>query len=230
MENIDWDKKLETALSKYDFDSMKEAIKNGAKVDNDDLVIHKVINRDRVDLLEYFVFSPELKEHYQINYEYPIFGKYAPFAFAAMCDATECLKFMLEDERVYHIFKFSECVPTAFYYACEGGSIAASELLLSHPKTKDFCDPRRNDFKCVRASATYHRAEFVTHIIMNWDFELVKECMPAIEDGAKSEALKHRVKHLPEHPLAIYKKAFEARCLQEELTQHNAVAPKVRKI
>lgn len=111
-----WEKQLETAMSKYDFDLMQEAVKNGA--DPNHTILHRVINHDRVDLIEYFVFSSELSKHCSINYEYDYFGENAPFVYACGCGSVEIVKFMLRDERVSQHFDMIKNGYRGFVQAC----------------------------------------------------------------------------------------------------------------
>lgn len=211
MDKFDWNQQLKNAISKYDFEAMKKALKNGAEIDN--MILHRVINRDRVDLLEYFVFSTDLPNHCNIDYKYDFFGKNASFVYGCSCDAVECVKFMLKDPRVSHNFNIEDCVPPAFNWACTQGSIRVFDFLISDQETKVFCDFKKDNFSLIKSIEVRNREDFLHHLIETQDLEVVKEIMPKIVVFADS-----------------CNKVFEARKLYEGLNKENSSGIKSRKI
>lgn len=218
MDKAYWDKQLETACSKYNFDLMKEAVKNGAEPDN--IILHRVINHDRVDLVEYFCFSTELKKHCDINYEYSYFGDDAPMMYACSCGSVETFKFMLRDERVSHKFNISENAYKGFRIACTSYRLEMVKFLLEAPETKDFCNIQNNDFEIIKVLDKEDRwykidplKEIIEYLIMNLDLNIVQEMK------------KHIVKHKD-----MLKPIFDARELHEELNQNIRQANKIKKI
>jgi hypothetical protein len=205
---------LFNALSKYDFDGMVKAVKEGAEIDN--MILHRVINRDRVDLLEYFVFSPELPNHCNINYTYDQFGENAPFVYACLCNAIKCVKFMLRDPRVANVFDIKECAGRAFQYVCTQGATEVFEFLISAPETKEFCNMeelRKDNFKAIQKADFRRRWEFLNHLVETLDLDLVNEFIPKIIKAKRS-----------------CRKILTARNLDRELDNSNQGTGKPRKI
>jgi hypothetical protein len=174
-----WEKQLEMAMSKYDFDLMKEAVKNGAEPD--DTILHRVINRDRVDLIKYFCFSPELPKHCNINYKYDYFGDDAPFVYACSCGAVESVKFILRDERVSHQFNMNKNAYRGFGQACISYRPKMVDFLLKANETKEYCRIENNDFEIMKFFNREDRhykieplKEILEYLIMNLEFNVVQ--------------------------------------------------------
>jgi hypothetical protein len=213
-----WNKQLDTAISKYDFDLMKESMKNGAEPDN--MILHRVINHDKVDLVDYFCFSNELKAHCDIDYKFEYFGDNTPFIYACSCGAIRTLKFMLTDARVSHKFNMEKNAYRGFIQACVSYRLNTIDFLLNFSETKNFCKIQNNNFEIVQYFDKEERwykiepmKEVVEYFIMNLDFSVVQEMK------------KYIVKHKD-----LVKTAFDARELHESLNNDHNINNKNSKL
>lgn len=181
MENNNPNEMLSSALSKYDFELMKIALKAGADVDN--MILHRIINHDRLDLLEYFLFSSELRKHCEIDYKYDYFGDGAAFVYACGQGAVNVVDFILNDERVASKFNFRKISDRAITEVFNGGYYNVLEILMKHSETQDFCNKNKlNVKKLINIAESRKREEFIKDLIFNLeDNGLVEDIIEATE-------------------------------------------------
>lgn len=189
--------------------NLSEAVKNGAEPD--DMILHRAINHDRVDLIEYFCFSLELPKHCKINYTYELFGDDAQIFYACFSGAKKTIDFLLNDPRFSGLFNIEKNLNRAFYQACFQYQVEVIDLLLSKNQTKNLCKIDKEDFKIIKMLDKESRSykieplrECFEYLIMNLDIHLVKEM--------ESHIINHK---------EMAKPIFEARQLHEELNINN---------
>jgi hypothetical protein len=181
MENNNPNEMLSSAISKYDFELMKVALKSGANVDN--MILHRIINHDRLDLVEYFLFSSELQKHCEIDYKYDYFGDGAAFVYACGQGSINIVDFLLNDERVSSKFNFRKITDRAITEIFNGGYFNVLEMLMKHQKTQDFCNKDKlNVKKLINIAESRKREEFIKDLIFNLeDMSLVESVIEATE-------------------------------------------------
>lgn len=204
---------LDEAISKYNFNVMIECIDNGARIDH--TVLHRVINRDRVDLLDYLLFSPKLKENFPLHYNYDYFGDQPAFLYACTCGSSNTLSYLLNESKIESHFpplKFKQMTQKALNSACRIGSIKCVDLLLSHEKTKEFCSLNFDEFMVIKtlddriiANKPLHPA-LMEHLVLTQDIEIIKEMKPYV----------HNLKH-------VYDTSLAMRNLSDELNKKELI-------
>jgi ankyrin repeat protein len=203
-----WNKLLEEAISKYDFEAMKQALLNGAKIEN--MILHRVINKDRLDWLKYFLFSPELSEHCDINYEYFMFGEGASFKYACMMGSLKIVKYLATSEK----FNFKNIGKTSLIYACSRGDIETVDFLLNSKQTHKYCIIDIDNLDPVKEAALRNRAELIGFLILN------------IKDIKVVEKIVTEIKNCKEY----IDKAFNTRILRDSLIEKTTVIKKINKL
>ena len=204
-----WQKNLEEAISSYNFELMINALKYGASPDllsskheqttltkNENLILHRVINYDRADLLDYFLFSPELSKNLSIHYDYPLFGKQPAFPYACMCGALKCIKYLLDNPKICNFFDFPNLAQKSLYYAVESGKPTVVDYILNHPKTKDFCNLNFNNFEAIKNGENRYKIRkdytLIKHLILTQDISIAQEIVKITIMENASNVLKIR--------------------------------------
>jgi hypothetical protein len=206
MDTTYWNKQLEIALSIKNYELMKEAVKNGAKPINH--ILYYITHDDCIDLLQYFLFSPELRNHCIAGNDNTYYEHDNLFITSCSNGAINIIKFILRDPRLCNKFK-EKSYYKGFLNACSNANIKIVDFLLNCPQTKNVCQFEYNNFKIVK-EADIMTKRYPTknnlweYIIMNLEFSLVKQIVTHVIHNKK-----------------ICYPLFQARELREELTINN---------
>lgn len=205
-----WNEELASALSQYDFERMKVCVQNGAFPN--DMILHRAINHDRLDIYEYFLYSPEILNHCKINYECDIFGNIAPsFIYASSCGAKNIVKYMIENQHINN-FDLPKISQKALLYAGDGGSIEVANLLISHEKTAHYCDFSFEDLKIIKLAQNRARWDFIEYFLINCDIHLMEKIYTEISENQDRMPLYDKKNYKKE----AYK-IVQARILKEKI-------------
>lgn len=142
-------KELMRAVDICDFEAMISLLKQG--VPTEKMVIHKVIAKDRADLLDYLLFSKEIPNNFPLHYDYPNIGQQPALLYACVCCAFNVVSYLLNNEKVSILIDFKRYTQEAFQYTVINQDARLLELLLTHHKTKDFIHLEK-DIKYIQIS------------------------------------------------------------------------------
>ncbi len=136
------------AIEINDFENIKRLIKEGAEPNNK--IIHQIVALDRIDLLQYFLFSPELPKHCVLDYSIAYHNHYNLFVSACSYSAFNIINFILRDPRLCNKFDIKEVSYKSFAAVCYNADIKMMDFLLNKNETKTFCSFEKNDYEIIR--------------------------------------------------------------------------------
>lgn len=180
----DLKKELVKAIGICDFDKVISLLKEG--VPNNDMIIHKVINEDKVDLLDYFLFSIEIPNNFLLHYNYPNLGPQPALIYACISRSFNVVNYLLNNDRVSKLIDFSQYTQQAFEYSVIGQDERVVNLLINHEKTKAYIDLDKNikyiDLAIKRASLLKNYSA-IQYLIENVDINTVKRIIALINSN-----------------------------------------------
>lgn len=207
---------LVKAIGNSNFDKVISLLKEG--VPNNDMIIHKVINEDRVELLDYFLFSTEIPNNFQLHYNYPNLGPQPALIYACVSRSFNIVNYLLNNDKVSSLIDFSKHTQKAFEYSVIGQDEKVVHLLINHERTRKYIDLEKNikyiDI-AIRRSSLLKNYSAIQYLIENVDINKVKNIVALINSND------------------IYKKelftVYENRLIKEQLSFNNGSA-KILKI
>lgn len=172
-------KELEKAISSYDFEAMIELLKKGATPD--DMIMHRIINKDRVDLLDYVLFSKELPINLPLHYDNVT--EEPAFLYACMSRASHVLDYLLNNEKVCDLINFAKYAQAGFENTVRNQDAQSLELLLKHNKTRKHINLDNNmDYikLSIKRSMLSEKTDALEYLVATQDIDFAHKIIKLI--------------------------------------------------